>query len=519
MTGFSGPLPPPRFNMAAYAIGRAARDVPDKVALIVIDDVESEKAAETWTYRDLDRAVLGIAKRLQSMGFERGDRLLIRLENTSAYALVFFGAIAAGMVPIPASSQMTDAEAAFVMDNSGARGMAVSDHHTAAATGLTLRAAEIADVIAGPCDGAAVYVETAADDPAYMIYTSGTTSEPKGVLHAHRAAWGRRPMYRDWYDLTAADRMLHAGAFNWTYTLGVGLTDPWANGATTIVFTGDKTPAVWPRLIASQGATLFAAVPGVYRQILKHAAPERSTFETLRHGLIAGEAPPATLFDAWFDATGTQLYEAFGMSEMSTYISASPASPRRPGFIGRAQSGRSVAILPIEGGTTPLPAGVEGLIAVHRSDPGLMLGYWQRPAENAEVIRGDWFVGGDLGVMDADGHIAHRGRSNDIMKALGYRVAPQEVEAVLAHMPGIAEVACAEVQVRADVSVIAAFVVPVVGATVDIGQVLSAARQKLAAYKVPREIVVVAALPRTGNGKLKRNELPALFTAIKRVAD
>ena len=167
----------------------------------------------------------------------------------------------------------------------------------------------------------------------------------------------------------------------------------------------------------------------------------------------------------------------------------------------------------------PVPAGEEGLIAVHSTDPGLMLGYWQRPDEGAEVRRGDWFVGGDLGVMDADGYIAHRGRSNDIMKALGYRVAPQEVEAVLARVPGIAEVACAEVRVRADVSVIAAFVVPAAGATVDIAQVLSAAREKLAAYKVPREIVLVSALPRTGNGKLKRNELPALFTAMNRVAD
>lgn len=314
-------------------------------------------------------------------------------------------------------------------------------------------------------------------------------------------------MYEGWYGLTPADRMLHAGAFNWTYTLGVGLTDPWAMGATTIVYTGEKTPELWPQLIAQTGATIFAAVPSLYRQILKYAMPTRGDLGCLRHGLTAGEPPPPHLFEEWYAATGTHLYEAFGMSEMSTYISTSPTTPRRAGFIGRVQAGRAVAILPVDGGTHPLPAGEEGLIGVHRSDPGLMLGYWQRPDEDADVRRGDWFVGGDLGVMDGDGYVAHRGRANDIMKALGYRVAPQEIEAVIAQVPGVAEVACAEVRVRADVSVIGAFVVRTAEATVTAETILAHARAHLAAYKIPREVVFVDALPRTANGKLKRKAL------------
>ncbi len=148
------------------------------------------------------------------------------------------------------------------------------------------------------------------------------------------------------------------------------------------------------------------------------------------------------------------------MSEISTYISSAPSVPRKPGAIGKPQPGRRVAILPADGGEEPLPAGAEGLIAVDRSDPGLMLGYWQRPDEEAAVLRGQWFIGGDLGVMDADGYVTHTGRNNDIMKALGYRVSPLEVEAVLAQHASVAEVACAEIQVRADVSVIGAFIVP-----------------------------------------------------------
>src|SRR5690606_20455302 len=158
---------------------------------------------------------------------------------------------------------------------------------------------------------------------------------------------------------------------------------------------------------------------------------------------------------------------ALGMGAPSAPSAPAPCGPRKPGHGGRRQPGRSVVILPVEGGTTPLPPGEEGLLAAHRSDPGLMLGYWNRPAEEAEVFRGEWFIGGDLARMDEEGYVTHCGRANDIMKALGYRVAPQEVEAVLAQHPSIAEVACAEVQVRPDVSVIGAFVVPRPGAAPD----------------------------------------------------
>ena len=316
-------------------------------------------------------------------------------------------------------------------------------------------------------------------------------------------------MYQGWYGISAADRMLHAGAFNWTFTLGSGLTDPWANGATAIIYTGEKSPEIWPRLIEASGATLFAAVPGVYRQILKYARPEDlNRLATLRHGLMAGEAPPDGLFDAWAAATGRQIHEALGMSEISTFISCSPGLPRRSGTIGRAQPGRSVTVLPEGDGETPLAPGEPGLLAVHRSDPGLMLGYWQRSEEERDVWRGEWFVGGDFAAIDRDGYVTHHGRANDIMKALGYRVAPQEVEAVLARHPKIADVGCSELRVRDDLSVIAAYVVPLsLEALPDREEIMSFAASRLAPYKCPREIVLVEGLPRTANGKLLRRAL------------
>ncbi|MEQ1612533.1 MAG: long-chain fatty acid--CoA ligase, partial [Hyphomicrobiaceae bacterium] len=420
--GFQGELPPVDFNMARYCVGQPAASAPDKAALVVVADANRDPT-EVWTYASLETAVLNVAGGLSGLGLKPGARILIRLDNTSAYAMVFFGAVAAGFVPIPASTQLTETEVEFLLENSVAQAVCVADdlpvHHVPAGVRV-ITEYDVDRMIADGPRGA--YAATKADQPAYLIYTSGTTSRPKGVLHAHRAAWGRRPMYQGWYGMQPNDRMLHAGAFNWTYTLGVGLSDVWANRATTIIYTGTKDPALWPGLIAAHGATMFAAVPGVYRQIMKYGDARRETLGHLRHGLVAGEAPPAGFFEEWHERTSLHLHEAIGMSEMSTFISTCPTVPRRPGTIGKPQPGRSVVILDTEGGTSPLPAGEHGLLAVHRTDPGLMLGYWNRPEEEQEVMRGDWFIGGDIASMDADGYVSHHGRANDIMKAGGYRV-------------------------------------------------------------------------------------------------
>ena len=172
-----------------------------------------------------------------------------------------------------------------------------------------------------------------------------------------------------------------------------------------------------------------------------------------------------------------------------------PTSPIRPGSPGKPQRGRRVAVLPVEGGTTPLLPGEVGLLAVHRSDPGLMLGYWRRPEEEDAARRGEWFLGGDLAEFDADGYVWHRGRNNDLMNAFGYRVSPLEVEKALAAHPAVADVAVAERKVSDEVSVIAAFVVPRPGTPPAEDALLAHAAERLALYKRPRAIVFVSELP------------------------
>ncbi|ACL56369.1 class I adenylate-forming enzyme family protein [Methylobacterium nodulans] len=498
--------PPARFNGARYCLEANARRHPDKPALILVGDGD---AAQVLTYGEVDRAVRGVAAGLLALGLAPGSRVMIRMGNDADYAIVYFAALAAGLVAQPSSPQLTPAEAAFLMADSGAAAVVAAEDcpldPESCRGRAVLRPADVAHLRAGPPLPA--YADTAADDPAYLVYTSGTTSRPKGVLHAHRTLWGRRPMHDHWLGLRETDVVLHAGTMNWTYTLGVGIQDPWARGATTVLYTGRRDPGIWPALIARYRATLFAAVPSLYRQIVKYADLAGHDLSSLRHGITAGEALPAHLLAEWTRATGKPLYEALGMSEISTYISTGPTVPVRPGSPGRPQPGRRIAILPPEGPPEPLPAGETGLLAVHRSDPGLMLGYWNRPDEEAAVFRGEWFTGGDLARLDADGYVWFEGRHDDVMNAFGYRVSPSEVEAVLIGHPDVQEVAVAERAVREDVRVIAAYVVPKPGHAPDREALIAWCQERLAGYKCPREVVFLEALPRTPNGKVQRKRL------------
>jgi acyl-coenzyme A synthetase/AMP-(fatty) acid ligase len=213
---------------------------------------------------------------------------------------------------------------------------------------------------------------------------------------------------------------------------------------------------------------------------------------------------PGAVREAWTAATGRPVYEALGMSEVSTYVSFAPGRPPVAGCAGYPQPGRRVAVL--GDGDEPVARGEDGMLAVSRRDPGLMLGYWRREGETAAAFRGEWFVTGDRARMLADGAIVHLGRADDVMNPGGFRVSPAEVEAALAAHPGVAEAAAVEWPVREGVSVIAAFYVPVERAVPE-AELAAHCAGRLARYKGPRLFRAVEALPRGPNGKLLRRRL------------
>lgn len=498
-----------RLNLAETVLAPGLALRPHGAALTIVDP---QGGTRSWSFLEIEDAVRRQAAALRRLAPAGGARVLLRLANDVSYPLAFLAANAAGLVPIPASAELTAGEVATLAEDSGAAiVLAARDLPLPALTGCTVLDVGELSRLAEGCDPQP-FTATDAEDPAFLVYTSGTSGRPKGVLHAQRVVVGRRPMHQGWLGLGPDDIVLHTGALNWTYTMGVGLLDPWACGAQGVVCQGRRDAAEWPGLVASTDATILASVPGLYRRMLRDADLDPQRLASLRHAVTAGEALPVALHDEWRRRTGRELYEALGMSEISTYVSSGPSTPVRPGSPGRPQPGRRVAVLPLEGEPTPLPDGEEGLLAVHRSDPGLMLGYWNRPGEEEAVYRGEWFVGGDLARFDADGYLWFGGRADDLLNAGGLRVSPQEVEKVLAAHPGVAEVAVGEVEVGPDVRIAAAFAVPRTGVDVAIDELRALAERNLAAYKRPRAYRLVSSLPRTANGKVVRKRLRELWS-------
>ncbi|WP_293576307.1 class I adenylate-forming enzyme family protein [Phaeobacter sp.] len=465
----------------------------------------------TLTYGALRQAVRATGTGLRQAGVTAGDRVLLRLGNTVDFPIAYLGAIAIGALPVPTSAQLTEPEVQRIFDELAPVAVLCADDvpcppHPRQIPLEQLRA--MRDL--PPCD----FKHANPDRPAYLVYTSGTSGRPRAVVHAHRAIWARQMMIRDWYDLRPTDRLLHAGAFNWTFTLGTGLMDPWSVGATAVIPQAGLNPAHLPDCLSASEATLFAAAPGVYRKALQ--ATQWPDLPHLRHGLSAGEKLSETLAQRWRDITNCAIYEAFGMSECSTFLSARPGRMVTAGALGWPQQGRRVAILDADG--APTPAGTAGTIAVAATDPGLMLGYFDAKTSAPTPIATDWFVSGDRGQMAEDGQITYLGREDDMMNAGGFRVSPQEVERVLQGCPGLQSIAVAQVEIKEDTRIIVAFFTAdddhtagPDGEDVTKGRLADFANANLARYKQPRAYLRVPALPTGPNGKLLRRALPALF--------
>lgn len=490
--GPPSPCPAP-FNLAAHVLqGGAAQ--PDRVVLQIVRPA----GAERWSHARLEAAVRGAGTGLLDRGLAPGDRVLLRFGNEALFAVAFLGALAAGLVPVPVSAALTGPELSRVLAEIAPRLVLIgADADLPVAPGCpVLTAPDLARMEARP---PCAFDLGDPDRLAYMIYTSGTSGRPRAVMHAHRSVWARRMMQAGWTGLGPDDRLMHAGALPWTYTLGVGLLDPWAAGAVAVLPAKGVDPAQFGLLMKRHDVTILAGTPGHLRQMLKTPLP---ALPRLRHGLSAGEHLPDPVRAAWVAATGTPIHEAFGMSECSTFLSSAPGRPAPEGATGFAQPGRRLALLDGEG--APAPRGAPGTIAIDRRDPGLFLGYFQATEETDARFLGDWFLTGDTGIMSDEGAITYLGRDDDMMNAGGVRVSPLEVEAAMAELPGLGEVAASEVRLKPDVSVIACFYT---GAPRPEADLAAHAAARLARYKQPRLFIRVDAIPRGPTHKILRRRL------------
>ena len=523
-----------------FNIGVACTDahlgtgVENRLAMIVEDD---QLGTVSITYAELAERTSQFAQLLRKQNVLPGDRVLIRLPNGIDYPTAFLGAMKAGCVAVPTSTLLTAEEVLYLAKDSAAKVLVMDkamwpqlaeqlgkaenmqlvllSGDGQQANAGELKVLDLAPALAAITAWSAPHA-TRADDPAYLVYTSGTTGYPKGVLHAHRALIGREPASQYWFNFDAhhVDRILHSGKFNWTYVLGSGLMDPLYLGKTVIVHEGKNDANCWPRLIAKHNATIFIGVPTIYRQILQKTTTTKADVPTLRFCMSAGEHLSDDMLAAWRTRFGMDIFEAVGMSEFSYYLSQSVHRPIRAGSAGFAQPGHDIRLLNADT-LQPVEQGEEGMIAIPETDPGLFLHYWNLPEETAKYKHDGYFFTGDYAKIDDEGYLWFLGRRDDIIKSFGYRVSPYEVERVLKSHPGVADCACVGEEIEKDKLMVVAYVIAQPGQAVSPDEFLAFGQQHLAAYKAPKRIYLAGDFPRTKNGKILRREISPIIAVAK----
>jgi acetyl-CoA synthetase len=508
---------PPRFNIAAVCVDAWAEREPDRVALIGWG--RDGKLTPT-TYGDLSGQSDRLAEALAERGVERGDRVALLLPQSPETVIGHMAAYKLGAIAVPLAALFGADALEYRLKTAGAKALITNAAGLAKVRTIRDGLPELAVVLS--IDGAEDDAEdlrstidsandqfagadTAPDDAALMIFTSGTTGQPKGALHGHRVLAGHLPGFQFTYGHPVApDRMWTPSDWAWAGGLLNALFPSLFFGIPVIYGPfAPFDPAMARQLIADAGVT-FAFLPPTAIRML------RSAGGALPHGLraigSAGESLGRETYE-WARANlDAPVNEFYGQTECNYVIgSAAALGVTKAGAIGRAIPGHAVAVLDEAGGmAAPETAGE---IAIRASDPSLFLGYWNDPDASAAKLRNGWLMTGDNGVMDADGYVRFVGRSDDIIISAGYRIGPAEVEDCLATHPAVAMAAVVGKPDALRSAIVKAYVTLKPGAEPSAAlaaELQQHVRQRLSAAEYPREVAFVDEVPLTTSGKVIR---------------
>lgn len=512
---------PEYFNIAHACTSPDLPDFNHEQTALVIDSQASAQESDTkkeLSYRQLNQLSNQFAHHLLDLGLAKQDRVMLWLPNCMEFPIAFFGTLKANGIAVPCSMMLTGDEMAYLAKDSAAKILVTTKHLWQGFKALT---PDLTVILVDDETNLNTRIEhesaqahalsTKANDPAYLVYTSGTTGYPKGVLHAHRALIGRIPSAHYWFDYQESDtdRILHSGKFNWTYVLGTALMDPLFLGKTVVLYEGESSPEIWPKLIAKHNCTIFIGVPTIYRQIVQKTNFEKKDVPTLRHCMSAGEHLSDEMLAAWRTRFGQDIYEAVGMSECSYYLSQNPSQAIRPGSAGFPQPGHQIHLL--DEAQQPVDDEQEGMLCIALDDPGLFLEYWQLPDTTSVSRQNGYFLTGDYARRDKDGYIWFLGRKDDIINSFGFRISPHEIERVIKTHNCIADCVALEKEIAQDKNIVVACVILKPDHSLDEATLIAFANEHLAKYKVPKQIVFMQDFPRTANGKVLRKQLKTLI--------
>ena len=485
--------------------------------------------AGSLSYGALSEHIRRMGAALTSLGIRREERVLLLMHDCNDWPVSFLGAMHAGIVPVAVNTLLTAEDYSYMLQHSRAQAVVVSaallptlqtamtqahevrqvivSRPTQALPALGVPAHTLSELLASttPSPQAA---PTHTDDPGFWLYSSGSTGRPKGTLHTHaNPYWTAELFGKATLGIRESDVCFSAAKLFFAYGLGNGLTFPLSVGATTLLMAERPTPEAtfkrWLGEVGSVKPTVFFGAPTGFAGMLAHPALPGKKDVALRIASSAGEALPAELGERFTQHFGIEIVDGIGSTEMlHVYLSNLPGKVRY-GTTGWPVPGYEIELRGEDG--LPVPDGETGDLYIKGPSSALM--YWGNRVKSAETFQGAWTKSGDKYVRNPDGTYTYAGRSDDMLKVSGIYVSPFEVESTLVEHPSVLEAAVIGVNDSDGLVKTKAFVVLKQGAQATAEELKAFTKERLAAYKYPRQIEFVSELPKTATGKIQRFKL------------
>ncbi|MGB7858876.1 MAG: benzoate-CoA ligase family protein [Acidimicrobiia bacterium] len=499
-------------NVSTILDGNLEAGRADKTAIITATN-------EKWTFSQLLDVTTSVTAHLVDLGVRRGERVLLVLDDTPAFPAAFLGAMRMGAVPIPVNFLARADDFGYFLDDSYAVA-AIVDAAFLSSVGPQLASRPHVVGIVANGEGLEISfddwlkapngefepVATHVDDPAFWLYSSGSTGLPKAVMHRHASLPETARLYAEpTLGITEDDIAFSSTKMFHAYGLGNNLTFPLSVGATSVYLTGRPTPQALLERVATHRPTLYFSVPALFNAILSSDEFETVDWSSVRLAISAAEPLPPEIWRRFHERTGVEILDGLGSTEMLHIYCSNRSGEVRPGTSGVAVEGYELEIRDPE--SQLVAPGEAGELWVN--GPTSLTGYWHQAERTRAKLMGEWFASGDRYHMDEDGYLTYEGRVDDMMKIGGLWVSPIEIENRLMEHSAVNEGAVVAVEVE-NVSRIKAFVILNDGFGAEeslVSELQDWCRQTLQRYQFPHIVEFVSDFPRTATGKTQRFRL------------
>jgi acetyl-CoA synthetase len=512
------------YNIGVDVCDRWAAREPDRVAIL---NVRADGAIETISFGALRDGSNRLANALAAHEVMRGDRVAILLPQTPEAAIAHIAIYKLGAIAVPLAILFGVDALSYRLQNAGVKAVITNAQGLAKLAEIRLELPQLSLVLStdGAAEGALGFGETIArgrdtfnpvattgDDPALMIFTSGTTGPPKGALHGHRVLLGHLPGVELPHDFfpQPGDRFWTPADWAWAGGLLDCLLPSLHHGVAVVARKFEKFDPEEAFALMAKTQVRNAFIPPTALRMLRSVPSPRGRHDiTLRTIGSGGESLGAETYEWGREAFGLTINEFYGQTECNLVLaSCAMIGVSKPGAIGKPVPGHTVAVIRPDG--SPAAAGELGQIAVRRPDPVMFLEYWGKPEATQQKFIGDWMTTGDQGTVDDEGYVTFVGRDDDVITSAGYRIGPGEIEDCLIKHPAIALAAVVGKPDPVRTEIVKAFIVlkpGIAGTNALAAEVRDFVKTRLSAHEYPREIAFIKELPMTTTGKIIRRML------------